>query len=60
MVGRGAGFGGGVGGISLLTEAKQKVTVHHSVPQVLYIFVYFVYFENGSNDFDETNSINKF
>ena len=24
-----------------------------------YIFVYFVYFDNGSKDFDETNSINK-
>ena len=26
----------------------------------IYIFVSFVYFENGSTDFDETNSINKF
>ena len=28
---------GGEGGMSLLTEAKQKGTVHRSVPQVLYI-----------------------
>ena len=33
--GRGAGFGRG--GISFLTEAKQKSTVHRSVPQLLYI-----------------------
>ena len=26
----------------------------------IYIFVYFVYFENGSKDFDETNFIKSF
>ena len=26
----------------------------------IYLFVSCVYFENGSSDFDETNSINKF
>ena len=32
-------FSGGEGGISLLTEAKQKGTVHRSVPQVLFHYL---------------------
>ena len=35
---RGAGFGVGVRGLSILTEAKQNGTVHRSVPRVL-IFI---------------------
>ena len=37
--GRGAGLEGG-GGISFLTETKQKGTVHRSAPQLLFIIFY--------------------